>query len=175
VAQRPAPESRIVYVDNDPIVLAHARALLTSTSAGATHYVEADARDTDTILRKAAETLDFSQPVAIMALLVMQYIPDQYHPHQIIARLLNAVPPGSYLALSDTTRDLDTEQVTEAVARLNARLGSTQFTARSRAEILRFFDGLDLVDPGLVPVPQWRALANPSRVIAGYAGVGRKP
>jgi len=156
VAQAAAPESRVVYVDNDPIVLAHARALLTSTPEGVTTYIEADARDTATVLREAARTLDFSQPVAVMILCVMQYIPDSYDPHGIVTRLMAQMPPGSYLAMSDTTRDIDTEWVTEGADRLNTRLGSTQFTARSRAEFGAFFDGLDLVEPGLVPVQEWR-------------------
>jgi trans-aconitate methyltransferase len=156
VAQRMAPDARIVYVDNDPIVLAHARALLTSTPEGVTTYIEADARDTATVLREAARTLDFSQPVAVMILCVMQYIPDSYDPHGIVTRLMAQMPPGSYLAMSDTTRDIDTEWVTEGADRLNTRLGSTQFTARSRAEFGAFFDGLDLVEPGLVPVQEWR-------------------
>jgi len=175
VAQAIAPESRIVYVDNDPIVLAHARALLTSTPEGATHYVEANAQDTASILRKAAETLDFSQPVAVMLLMVLQYIPDSADPHQIVSALMDAVPPGSYLTMSDTTRDIDTEQMTTAAARYNARLGPNRFTPRTREEIAGFFDGLDLVDPGLVPLPQWRALANPAKPIPAYAGIGRKP
>jgi len=156
VAQAAAPGSRVVYVDNDPIVLAHARALLTSTPEGVTTYIEADARDTATVLREAARTLDFSQPVAVMILCVMQYIPDSYDPHGIVTRLMAQMPPGSYLAMSDTTRDIDTEWVTEGADRLNTRLGSTQFTARSRAEFGAFFDGLDLVEPGLVPVQEWR-------------------
>ena len=174
VAQSIAAESRIVYVDNDPIVLAHARALLTSNPEGATAYIDADARDTATILREAAKTLDFSQPVAVMALLILQYIPDSDGPHQVISRLMDAVPSGSYLVISDTTTDIDTERVSAGTARLNARLGPAQSTPRPRAAIARYFDGLDLVDPGLVPVPQWRTLANPM-VIPAYAGMGRKP
>ena len=174
VAQSIAPESRIVYVDNDPIVLAHARALLTSNPEGATAYIDADARDTGTILREAAKTLDFSQPVAIMALLILQYIPDSDAPHQVVSRLMDAVPSGSYLVISDTTTDIDTERVSAGTARLNARLGPAQLTPRPRAAIARYFDGLDLVDPGLVPVPHWRTLANPL-VIPAYAGMARKP
>jgi hypothetical protein len=174
VAQQIAPESRIVYVDNDPIVLAHARALLTSAPEGATAYIEADARDTARILDEAAATLDFSQPVAIMALLVLQYVPDEDGPHQIISRLLDAVPPASYLTISDTTTDIDTERVTDGTARLNSRLGPARSTPRPRAEIARYFDGLELVEPGLVPMPQWR---NPgdSLVIPVFAAMGRKP
>jgi O-methyltransferase involved in polyketide biosynthesis len=174
VAQRIAPESRIVYVDYDPIVLAHARALLDSTPEGTTAYIQADARDTAAILREAAKTLDFSQPIAIMALLVLQYIPDSEHPHEVVARLLDAVPSGSYLVISDTTTDIDAERATAGTARLNTRMGPAQSTSRPRAEIARYFDGLELVEPGLAPMPQWR---NPDEtlVIHVYAGVGRKP
>ncbi|HCU92533.1 MAG TPA: hypothetical protein DHU96_07225 [Actinobacteria bacterium] len=175
VAQAIAPECRVVYVDNDPIVLAHARALLTSTPEGATAYIDADVRDTDSVLREAAKVLDFSKPIAVMVLCVMQYIPDSAGPHQIASRLMGAVPPGSYLTMSDTTRDIDTEQMTTGAARYNARLGPNQFTPRSREEIAGFFDGLDLVDPGLVPLPQWRDLADPAVRIPAYAGMGRKP
>jgi len=174
VAQSIAAESRIVYVDNDPIVLAHARALLTSNPEGATAYIDADARDTATILREAAKTLDFSQPVAVMALLILQYIPDPDGPHQVISRLMDAVPSGSYLVISDTTTDIDTERVSAGTAKLNARLGPAQSTPRPRAAIARYFDGLDLIDPGLVLMPQWRTLPNPL-VIPAYAGIGPKP
>jgi len=173
VAQGIAPEARIVYVDNDPIVLAHARALLTSTPEGATAYVDADARDTAKILEAAAGVLDFSQPIAVMSLLVLQYVPDEDHPEEIVDRLMDAVPPGSYLTISDTTTDIDTERVTDGTARLNARLGPAQSTLRSRAQIERYFDGLELVEPGIVPMPQWRTVPN-SLVIPVYAGMGRK-
>jgi hypothetical protein len=174
VAQAQAPESRVVYVDNDPIVLAHARALLTSTPEGATAYVDADARDTAKILEAAAEVLDFSQPIAVMSLLVLQYVPDEDRPHEIVSRLMDAVPSGSYLTISDTTTDIDTERVTASTAGLNARLGPAQSTLRSRAQIARYFDGLELVEPGIVPMPQWRTLPNPL-VIPVFAGLGRKP
>jgi hypothetical protein len=174
IAQGIAPESRVVYVDNDPIVLAHARALLTSTPGGVTAYIHADARDSAAILREAAGTLDFSQPIAVMILCVMQYVPDSDHPHQIVSALTDAVPPGSYLAMSDTTRDIDAEQMTTGAARYNARLGANRFTPRTRQEIAGFFDGLDLVDPGLVPLPQWRAPAIPAGSIPALAGVARK-
>ena len=175
VAQAINPAARVVYVDNDPIVLLHARALLTSAPEGATDYVEADARDTDTILREAARTLDLSQPVAIMALLVLQYIPDADGPHQVVARLMSAVPQGSYLTISDTTTDIDTKRAADVAERLNLRMGPARLTMRSRDEIAGFFDGMDLVDPGLVPLPQWRALFNPAELINAYAGMGRKP
>ncbi len=175
VAQGIAPQSRVVYVDNDPIVLAHARALLTSTPEGATAYIDADAQDTGTILDEAARTLDFSQPIAVMVLCVMQYVPDSAGPHEIVSRLMEAVPPGSYLTMSDTTRDIDTEQMVTGAARYNERLGPNRFTPRTREEITAFFDGLDMVEPGLVVLPEWRALSRPGQVIPMYAGMGRKP
>jgi hypothetical protein len=175
IAQSVAAESRIVYVDNDPIVLAHARALLTSSPQGATDYVEADARDTETILREAARTLDFSQPTAVMMLLVLQYIPDSDRPGGVVSALMDAVPPGSYLTISDTAADIDSQRAASVAERLNVRMGPARLTMRSRGEIAAFFDGLDLVDPGLVPLPQWRALFNPGQLINAYAGMGRKP
>ena len=174
VDQAIAPESRIVYVDNDPIVLAHARALLTSTAQGATAYVDADARDTGKILEAAAKVLDFSQPIAVMSLLVLQYVPDEDHPEEIVSRLMDAVPSGSYLTISDTTTEIDTERVTNGTARLNARLGPARSTLRTRAQIAGYFDGLELVEPGIVPLPQWRTLPNPL-VVPLFAGMGRKP
>jgi len=175
VAQAIAPECRIVYVDNDPIVLAHARALLTSAQRGTTAYVQGDVRDTERVLAGAAATLDFSKPVAVMALMILQYVRDSEDPHGIVARMLDAVPSGSYLTVSDTTSDIDPERVTEGTARLNERMGPTRLTLRSRAEFTRFFDGLQLVEPGVVPLPEWRAKADPAHTIPAYAGMGRKP
>jgi trans-aconitate methyltransferase len=174
VAQSVAPESRVVYVDNDPIVLAHARALLTSTPQGATDYLDADARQPEKILREAARTLDLSQPVAVMMLLVLHFIPDGDDPHQIIATLMDALPPGSYLAVSDATTDIDTERVTGATAQYNARTGPMYSSPRTRAEIARYFTGLQFVGPGLVPVAQWSTEA-PAMAIPAYAGIARKP
>ncbi|MGD0702040.1 MAG: SAM-dependent methyltransferase [Trebonia sp.] len=177
VAQQVAPECRVVYVDNDPIVLAHARALLTSDPAGACDYIDADLRDTDKVLSRAAGTLDFGRPVAVMVLCTMQYVPDAEDPHAIISRLMDAVPSGSYLAMSDTTRDIDTETMTTGAQRYNAKLGSAVFTPRSGAEYTRFFDRLSLVEPGLVPMPRWRPDpgSGPGDVIPMYAAIGRKP
>jgi O-methyltransferase involved in polyketide biosynthesis len=175
VAQSIAPESRIVYVDNDPIVLAHARALLAGTAEGATAYVQADAREPEKILREAAKTLDFSQPVAVMMLGLLHYIRDADGPDQIVSRLMAGVAPGSYLTISEATRDIDTHSITQSAARFNTQRVAAQFTPRRRAEIARYFTGLDLVDPGLVPLPQWRVLANPAKQIPAYAGMGRKP
>jgi hypothetical protein len=173
VAQGIAPESRVVYVDNDPIVLAHARALLASSPQGATDYVQADARDTELILREAAATLDFSQPVAVMALMVLHYIPPADDPVQVVARLLDAVPPGSYLAVS-TIVETGTDEVASVSDRLNQRMGPTRLTPRPRDLIARYFDGTDLIEPGLVPLLQWRATADPGLAPAALAGVGRK-
>jgi S-adenosyl methyltransferase len=177
VAQQVAPESKVVYVDNDPIVLAHARALLTSAPQGACDYIDVDLRDTDEVLRRAAGTLDFAKPVAVMVLCTMQYVPDADDPHAIISRLMSAVSSGSYLAMSDTTRDIDTETMTTGAARYNAKLGSAVFTPRTGAEYARFFDHLSLVEPGLVPMPQWRPDPVPGlqEVIPMYAAMGRKP
>jgi SAM-dependent methyltransferase len=173
VAQALASDARIVYVDNDPMVLAHARALLTSTSDGATAYVPADIRDTEKVLADAAETLDFDKPVAVMALMVLQYIPDEDDPWGIIRQLLEAVAPGSYLAVSDTIRDIDTARVTEGAARLNERM-PTRLNLRTRPEWERFFDNLELVEPGIVPLPEWRGPGS-EHPIPCYAGMGRKP
>jgi hypothetical protein len=172
VAQAVAPVSRIVYVDNDPIVLTHARALLTSCPEGATAYIDADARDPARILSEAARTLDFSRPVAVVMLAVMHFIPDADGPYQIVSQLIDAVPSGSYLVMSHATSDLDPAGAA-AADRYNARV-ATGMSPRTRAEISRFFDGLTLMEPGLVPLPQWRALSNSAHPSTAYACVGRK-
>lgn len=174
VAQEIAPDSRIVYVDNDPIVLAYARALLTSAPEGVTAYVPSDIRDTEKVLAGAAETLDLSRPVAVMALMVLQYIPDGDDPWGIVGHVLESLPPGSYLTVSDTVRDIDTGRVTEGTARLNQRMGPTQLTLRTRPDFERFFDGLEMVEPGVVPLPEWHGPGS-EYPIPCYAGMGRKP
>jgi hypothetical protein len=174
VAQATAPDARIVYADNDPMVLTYARALLTSTPEGATAYLQADIRDTDKVLAGAAETLDFGQPVAVMALMILQYVPDGDDPWGIVRRVLDPLAPGSYLTVSDTVRDIDTGRVTEATARLNQRMGPTQLTLRSRPEFERFFDRLEMVEPGIVPLPDWHGPGS-EYTIPCYAGMGRKP
>jgi hypothetical protein len=176
VAQAIAPESRVVYADNDPIVLAHARALLTSTR-GVTAYIDADLRDTDTILGTARKTLDFSQPVAVILLLIMQFIPDSDDPYGLVTRLLSAVAPGSYLVLSQPASDLDASAGARAVRRYNETVATPQ-THRTRAEISRFFDGLDMLEPGLVPLNRWRpdtTTADPGPDVPAYCAVARKP
>src|SRR5690242_1406957 len=174
VAQSVAPDARIVYVDNDPMVLAHARALLASSPEGATAYAEADIRDTDTVLAAAAQTLDLGQPVAVRALMVLQYIPDADDPWGIVGRTLAPLAAGSYLTASDTVRDIDTDRVTEGTARLNERMGPTRLTLRTRPDFERFFGGLEMVQPGIVPLPQWRGPGS-EHPIPCYAGMGRKP
>jgi len=178
VAQAVAPESRIVYVDNDPIVLVHARTLLTSTPEGATAYTEADLRDPDKILQGAAQTLDFSKPIAITLLMILMLVQDAEDPYAIMARLLDAVPSGSYLAISHPANDVDAGEIEEAYERLNERMGGTQATLRTHAEIARFFDGLDMVEPGLVQLHRWRPDPGDAGLefdVPAYAGVGRKP
>lgn len=176
VAQAFAPDTRVVYVDNDPVVLAHARALLTGTPEGAVAYLDADLRRTEGILSTAARTLDFGQPVALMMLMVLHMIPDADDPYGIVARLLEALPPGSYLALSHPPSDILPEGVAEVQQRLNERLGAGQsMTARSHDEVARFFGGLELVEPGLVQVHQWRpdVAPDPDAPASIWGGVGR--
>jgi trans-aconitate methyltransferase len=155
VAQDRAPGSRVVYVDNDPIVLAHARALLTSATEGATAYLDQDLRDVGEIVRAAAATLDFGQPVAVMLIGILHCIPDEDDPAGIIRRLMGAVPAGSYLAISHPANDLNDPGVRRLASRLN-ELMPVKLRFRSRAEVATFFDGLDLVEPGLVRVLEWR-------------------
>jgi len=174
VAQAAAPESRVVYVDYDPVVLSHARVLLASHHEGLVDYLDADLRDTDTILEQASRTLDFSQPVAIMLIAIMHAIGDDDGPYQIVAKLMDAVPPGSYLALSHVASDIDPEQIAQATARLN-QLSHQKFTLRDHAQVLRFFDGLELLEPGVVRVEEWRASELETRYrSAMWSGMGRK-
>ena len=174
VAQRTAPTARVVYVNNDPIVLTHARALLTSDPAGATDYLEADLRDTGTILAEAARTLDFTQPTAVMLVGVLHCIPDADDPPAVVARLMEAVPSGSYLVISHPAADIQAEQMAAGSAVLNQALAGP-ITFRDHAGVERLFDGLDLAEPGLVSISQWRAgpgtLARPMNA---WAGVARK-
>jgi hypothetical protein len=173
VAQHAAPDSRVVYVDNDPIVLAHARALLTSDPPGATDYIDADLRNTGVILAQAARTLDFSRPVAVMLVGILQCIPDEDDPRGIVAALMDAVPPGSYLAVSHPAADVYA-QARAGAALLNEGLASP-IIFRTRAAVARFFDGLELVEPGLVSISQWRSgVGAGGSPLANWAGVARK-
>jgi O-methyltransferase involved in polyketide biosynthesis len=170
IAQRLAPESRIVYVDNDPLVLAHARTLLTSTPEGATDYVDADLHDPDAILRAAAETLDLDRPVGLMLLGVMAHIGDD-EARPIVKRLVDALPPGSHLVLSDGT---DTDRTrAEAHRRYNAG-GAVPYLLRSPEQIARFFDGLEPVEPGVVSVSRWRPDSGSPAEVSTYGGVAGK-
>jgi S-adenosyl methyltransferase len=176
VAQREAPESRIVYVDNDPIVLLHARALLKSTPQGACDYLHADLRHPGKILDEAARTLDFRAPVALMLLAILQFIADDEDPYALVSRLLAALPPGSYLVVSHPTDDFNPNRQGESIQRYNERVAD-QAVLRGRDETARFFDGLELVEPGVVAVAKWRPdsdldAARPSSM---WCAVGRKP
>jgi S-adenosyl methyltransferase len=149
VVQRIAPESRIVYADYDPVVLGHAEAL-------------------------AAGTLDFSQPVAILLITVLHFIPDADRPHEIVARLMEAVAPGSYLAVLHAPSDIRAGEVAEMARRYNAT-AAAPITPRSREQVARFFDGLDMIGPGLVNLTQWPGWDDADSGLAGYVGIGRKP
>jgi hypothetical protein len=173
VAQSVAPESRVVYVDYDPVVLAHARALLTSGEAGATEYIDADLRDTGAILAQAAELLDFSQPVAVTLVSVLHAIPDADDPQAIVARLMDAVPSGSYLALSHLGTDLLDPEQQRGLEGVTGRMSQQQYAYRSRDQIARFFAGMDLMEPGIVRVEQWRADPGGGRSSV-WCAVGRK-
>ena len=153
VAQAVAPQSRIVYVDNDPMVLSHAQALLKSAPGGATSYIEADVREPDAILAEAANTLDLSQPVALVMLGIMGQLPDSDKPHALLRRYLDAMPPGSCLALCDGTNT--SPALNEAVAAYNQNSASSYYL-RTAEQVEAFFDGLTPVPPGLVPASQWQ-------------------
>ena len=175
VAQAVAPECRIVYVDNDPVVLAHARALLTGTPEGATDYLDADLRDPDRILQEAARTLDFTQPIAIMLMGILGHIADDDEAQSIVKRLVGAVSSGSYLTMNDGT---DTSEEVVEAARIWNQSANPTYHLRSPDRIARFFDGLELVEPGVVSPPRWRPEPSPSGLpaeIDSFCGVGRKP
>jgi S-adenosyl methyltransferase len=176
VAQQTAPDSRIVYVDNDPIVLTHARALLAGGPMGSIQYIDGDVRDVASITRAATRTLDFTQPTALMLLGILHLIQDAEGPYEIVARLMDALPSGSYLAISHPASDIHPGQA-EAQRRYNERVSTPQ-TLRTRAEVSRFFEGLDLVPPGLVYVHAWRPGPDdivPPDGVSAYGGVARKP
>jgi S-adenosyl methyltransferase len=173
VAQRVAPESRIVYVDNDPLVLAHARALLTSTPEGACEYLDADIRDPASILVTAAQLLDFTQPIALMLMGIMGHFTDE-EAYPIVSRLLDGLPSRSYFALYDGANV--NEAFNEAQQGYNES-GAVPYYLRSPEQFARFFEGLELVEPGVAPVPHWRPDPDSSGQtveIYSYCGVGRK-
>ena len=175
VAQRAVARSRIVYTDYDPSVLAHARALLTSTPEGRTAYVQADLRDTGSILKAAGETLDFSRPVAVLLLAVLHFIPDEDDPYAIVRRLMEATAPGSYLVIVHAPSDLfPSDAIAEHNRRYNTS-GAERIRPRSQEEVSRFFTGLELVPPGLATLTDWLA-SVPFDTGGGtaWAGVARK-
>ncbi|MEV4765782.1 SAM-dependent methyltransferase [Micromonospora chokoriensis] len=182
-AQSVAPEARVVYVDNDPMVLVHARALLTSDPSGATAYLDADLRDPEKILAdpQLHATLDLSQPVALVLIAVTHFLTDDDRPHEQVARLLDALPSGSWLALTHFTTD---HVPVEIVRRMEAEFAAGRMkqdaVPRDRAEFARFFTGLELAEPGIVPVTEWRPQVTPEQRppladASIYGAVARKP
>lgn len=180
VAQRTAPQARVVYVDNDPLVLAHAQALLTSTPEGKCAYLHADLRDTAQILRRTADTLDFSQPIAVLLIGILHFIPDSEDPYGIARRLMAAVPSGSYLVIEHAQSDIQSEAAAEVNERYNEH-SAVAGVLRTKEEVTRFFNGLELMPPGVVPLHRWwESDPEISASIKGlafttYVGAGRKP
>jgi hypothetical protein len=177
VAQRVAPEARIVYVDNDPMVLSHARALLTSSPEGVCDYLDADLRDPGKILADAARTLDFSQPVALFLMGILHHIPDTDQAYDIVRQLVAALAPGSFLVINHSTSAVSGAAMEDAVAHWN-KVGTPTMTLRRPEQIAQFFDRLDLLEPGLVPCSQWRpdeSPFGPPDPVDEFCGVARKP
>ncbi|MEO3767076.1 SAM-dependent methyltransferase [Streptomyces sp. B8F3] len=177
VAQQMEPASRIVYVDNDPLVLTHARALLTSTREGTTAYVAADAHDPEAILLGAKRTLDFEEPVAVMMLGILNFVLDGDDARRVVRRLMDAVPPGSYLALTHPTAELGGEGNVAAMRFWN-ETATPPITARSRAEVARFLDDLEPLPPGLVSCTRWRPAPNEAEdppEVPQFGALARKP
>ncbi|MUN37156.1 SAM-dependent methyltransferase [Actinomadura litoris] len=184
VAQRVAPESRIVYVDNDPLVLVHARALLTSTPEGVTAYVDADIHEPESIIAMAAETLDLSRPVALLLLGILGHLPDEDDPEGVLARLVKALPSGSFVVINDGSDvfgtpvgDVDESARARAIARY-VEAGGTAYHLRPPERIAAYFEGLELVDPGVVPVSRWRSEPSPfgePPAVDAFCGVARVP
>ncbi|MGH3244180.1 MAG: SAM-dependent methyltransferase [Spirillospora sp.] len=177
IAQAIAPESRIVYVDNDPLVLRHAQALLTSTPEGATDYIQADAREPDAILEQAAATLDFTRPVAIMMLGILNFVVDDAQAREVVDKLLSAVPSGSFLAVAHPTGEVNGDAAQQAVDMSN-QAGVAPMRLRGGTELERFFDGLELLEPGVVSCSLWRPPASDiggaPRPVYQFCGLGRK-
>ncbi len=180
VAQRIAPSSRVVYVDNDPLVLAHARALLTSAREGRTAYIQADFRDPGAILSDPAtrDVLDFSKPVALMLVAILHFAPDEYRPAELIATLLDALPSGSYLVASHLTTEFDQDATSSGQQVM--RSAGIAMQKRDSGEFAKLaFSGLELVPPGVVLVSEWRpdgtGPAPAPHEVNCHGGVGRKP
>jgi hypothetical protein len=181
VAQRAAPESRIVYVDNDPIVLVHARALLTSSPEGATDYIDADLREPRKILSAAAKTLDFGEPVTVMLLGTLNHIAEDAEALAIVRTIMDALVPGSHLVISVNTNVLNPENMNRAAAAYNEAFGNPSIYLSTPERLAAFFEGMEMVDPGLVPAARWKPIAAGSPFedetsdMDLYVGVGRKP
>jgi hypothetical protein len=172
VAQSVAPDARIVYVDNDPMVLAHARSLLTTSAEGATDYLDADLRDAPSILREAARTLDLSRPVALFLMGILGHVPTDDEAKAIIASYLDHLPSGSYLAMYDGS---DTSEANNEAVRIWNVSANPKYHLRSPESIAGLFEGLDLVEPGVVPVTRWRPEPGAdTTAIDQYCAVGRK-
>jgi hypothetical protein len=176
VARSAAADCAVVYADNDPVVLAHARALLETAPAGLARYIHADLRDTEKVLAQAGQTLDFSQPVAVLLMAIMQHVGDEDDPAGIVATLTDALPPGSYLVLSHLAGDLCGAPAIQIVQRLH-QVMAQRVTLRDRTEVIRLLSGLELVDPGLVRVQEWRpdTEAEATSPAAMWGAVARKP
>jgi hypothetical protein len=179
VAQREAPESRVVYVDKDPVVLAHAHVLLEGALEGSTIYIQEDFRHPEGILARAAAILDFSQPVAVMLVGLLHHLRGDDRPAELVARLLGGVPPGSYLVISHLASDIHAEGYVEAGEHLDEAMDEPMIF-RSHSQVAGFFAGLDLVEPGVVQVDHWRPPEIPAATADGwtnplYVGIGRKP
>jgi O-methyltransferase involved in polyketide biosynthesis len=176
IAQRVAPDARIVYVDNDPIVLLHARTLLTGTAEGRTDYIDADVHDPDAILERAGGVLDLSRPVAVMMLGILNFVLDTDEARRIVRRIMDAVPSGSFLVLTHPTfePDLGGEGQIPAMKFWNEN-ATPPITARGRADVAAFFDGLELLEPGLVSCAQWRAELHAPVVVPQFGAVAVKP
>jgi hypothetical protein len=178
VAQRIAPDSRIVYADIDPLVLTHARALLTTSPEGACDYVEGDLRDPEAILAKAEKTLDFSQPVGLMLIGILHHIEDTDQAYSIVRRLTGALAPGSYLAINHSSSAVTGQAMEEAVRHWN-KFGTPSMTLRTPEQITHFFDGMELLEPGVVSCSRWRVEAGPGEELPaevdGFCGVASKP
>jgi hypothetical protein len=177
VAQRAAPESRIVYADHDPVVISHARALLTSNPAGMTDYIQADLRDWATISAGARRTLDFSRPVAVLLIAVLHFVLDAEDPHQLVSRMMADMAPGSYLVIAHAASDIEAETAAAMARNYNAT-SSLTITPRDKATVTRFFDGLQMTGQGLVPLAQWSRSGRDTTASPGlscYCGIARKP
>jgi hypothetical protein len=177
VAQRLAPESRVVYADRDPTVALHAQTLLSSTPEGRTDYLHADLRDPEAILTAAARTLDLTRPVAALLIAVLHFIPEPEDPYQIVTRLMAGLPSGSYLVIAHAASDLAPEAAAETTRR-NNQTSPVPITPRTRAQVTRFFQGLDVMPPGVVPISEWDlgdAMDTTVGGLVGYSGIGRKP